>query len=126
MAVPVSAASPEVGETLSIASSASLVRPPVVPDTTTPLTAELIVSDVSASVTVRVPDVVRPALVSAIVALAVSVPTTAITGASLVPVRVMVTVSVALAPNSSVTLTVKLSVVLAPSARVLAAALSSV
>ena len=49
-----------------------------------------------------------------------------ITGASLVPVMVRVTVSVSMAPNWSVTVTVKVSVALVPSARVLAAALSSV
>ena len=74
------------------------MRPPVppVPVATTPVIETSTVSLVSGSATVRVPDVERPALVSLRPAEALSVPMTLMSGASLVPVMVMVTLCVSL------------------------------
>ena len=78
----------------------------VVPDATTPTTEAVTLSERSGSLTVRVSETDRAALVSARVSAALSPAPTVITGASLVPVMVMVTVWSSKAPLSSVARTV--------------------
>ena len=83
------------GVTDSMFCTSALVSPPVVPPSVTPVTtAAVTVSETSASVTVSVPLVISAALVSGSVAAALSVDTIWMSGASLVPVMVTVTVCV--------------------------------
>ena len=80
---------------LSILSNVALLTglaPPKVPPATTLLTATLTVSFRSASVRLKVPLVLNPALVSVSPPVALSEPWTEMSGASLLPVMVMVTV----------------------------------
>ena len=64
----------------------------VVPVATTDTTVGVTLSDRSTSTTVSVPEVASAALVSASVSAALSPPPTVITGPSLVPVIVIITV----------------------------------
>ena len=116
---PVSAAKPEAGATLNIASSCASVGPsPVIePEAVTVVTNELTVSAKSASFTVSVPQIDRPAFVSVRVAAVLSVVTTWMSGASLVPVTVMVTTWATLPPLPSSIVTVNFSVAVWPAAR---------
>ncbi len=107
--------------TVSIASSAALfdASDVVVPLATTLSTLVDTVFDVSTSDTLSVPLVARPALVSASDAAALSPPASVITGASFVPVIVIVTVDVPLAgvPLLSVAFTVYVRISVSPAAR---------
>ena len=64
----------------------------VVPEATTEHTVGVTASDRSRSITVSVPEIASAALVSASVSAALSPAPTVMTGASLVPVMVIVTV----------------------------------
>ena len=102
---------------LSILSNVALLTglaPPKVPPATTLLTATLTVSFRSASVRLKVPLVLNPALVSVSPPVALSEPWTEMSGASLLPSMVKLTTVEAVAPLLSVAVTVYPKVMVSP------------